>query len=83
MGSGQFPAAGFAQAAYIRDIRYFLDDYNPMTPLVLNTMPNNPLLGTGYDSNCYGVGNMTTIGTSGTQGFFLGGPGYTGTNSCI
>lgn len=71
MGSGQFASAGFANAAYIRHPQYY------SLSGVWTDMPNNPLTGAGVDNDCYTVSNMvSSIGNSGTRGFYLGGPGY-------
>ncbi|KAI0406849.1 hypothetical protein F4802DRAFT_78323 [Xylaria palmicola] len=71
MGSGEFPAAGYGKAAYIRQIQYINTggsyvDYNGQSQLVVS------------DSGRYNIAPTWNSGSDWGSYFFLGGPGAGG-----
>jgi hypothetical protein len=65
MGSGQFPGKGFAQASYLRNIKY-VDENNVLkTPLGMRTLAEHP--------NCYNI--QKGVNSEWGAYFYYGGPG--------
>ena len=85
MGSGAFPSAGWAQAAFIRDLHYFADTNGSFVSFAAVSGDK-----TITDSNCYGMSAVQTDGSSGSCAdtaciyshffnyFYYGGPGKGG-----
>jgi hypothetical protein len=65
MGSDQFPGKGFAQASYLRNIKY-VDENNVLkTPLGMRTLAEHP--------NCYNI--QKGVNSEWGAYFYYGGPG--------
>jgi hypothetical protein len=71
MGGGGFAAAGWANAAYVREPQLWNTDY---TRSALSSSVPSPA--PGYDTDCYTVGAIQTNGGPGwANWFYIGGPG--------
>jgi neprosin-like protein len=73
MGSGHFPGAGWTWSAFIRAPKYWsagVGWVNMVNNPHRSTLPNS-----GYDWNCYEVGDITNVPGLGRM-FYLGGGGY-------